>query len=284
MLYVDRILYSSVIYPANYGEEDQRRKKRGKEGTRRGKKRARPPFFLSTSDLLTGGGKKPFFSGFIPKTLCEDNDPLDILVLMQEPVVPMSFLRAKPIGMMQMIDQGERDDKIIAVHADDPEYRHFEDISELPKHRLNEIRRFFEDYKKNENKDVKVGFFFFELPPEHKSCLVFFLRAERQRSEEVASCFSFERSDSGAKKLPRVPFERSDSGARKLPRVFPSGLEKKTRLFSNLKKKKKNRSTTSSTPTPPGSASSRRSRCTTTTTCRSASAKGGREGEKRGEI
>jgi len=103
--------------------------------------------------------------------------------------VPMSFLRAKPIGMMQMIDQGERDDKIIAVHADDPEYRHFEDISELPKHRLNEIRRFFEDYKKNENKDVKVGFFFFELPPEHKSCLVFFLRAERQRSEEVASCF-----------------------------------------------------------------------------------------------
>ena len=103
--------------------------------------------------------------------------------------MPMSFLRAKPIGMMQMIDQGERDDKIIAVHADDPEYRHFEDISELPKHRLNEIRRFFEDYKKNENKDVKVGFFFFELPPEHKSCLVFFLRAERQRSEEVASCF-----------------------------------------------------------------------------------------------
>ena len=69
----------------------------------------------------------------------------------------MSFLRAKPIGMMQMIDQGERDDKIIAVHADDPEYRHFEDISELPKHRLNEIRRFFEDYKKNENKDVKVS-------------------------------------------------------------------------------------------------------------------------------
>lgn len=69
----------------------------------------------------------------------------------------MSFLRAKPIGMMQMIDQGERDDKIIAVHADDPEYRHFEDISELPKHRLNEIRRFFEDYKKNENKDVKVN-------------------------------------------------------------------------------------------------------------------------------
>ena len=223
MLYVDRILYSSVIYPANYGEEDQRRKKRGKEGTRRGKKRARPPFFLSTSDLLTGGGKKPFFSGFIPKTLCEDNDPLDILVLMQEPVVPMSFLRAKPIGMMQMIDQGERDDKIIAVHADDPEYRHFEDISELPKHRLNEIRRFFEDYKKNENKDVKVGFFFFELPPEHKSCLVFFLRAERQRSEEVASCSL------------RAERQRSEE----IASCFSFGVGKKNSPFFQLEKKKK---------------------------------------------
>jgi inorganic pyrophosphatase len=125
-----------------------------------GKRELDPLFFSRPLTSSRGVEKKPFFSGFIPKTLCEDNDPLDILVLMQEPVVPMSFLRAKPIGMMQMIDQGERDDKIIAVHADDPEYRHFEDISELPKHRLNEIRRFFEDYKKNENKDVKVGFFF----------------------------------------------------------------------------------------------------------------------------
>ena len=181
--------------------------------------------------------------------------------------MPMSFLRAKPIGMMQMIDQGERDDKIIAVHADDPEYRHFEDISELPKHRLNEIRRFFEDYKKNENKDVKVGFFFFELPPEHKSCLVFFLRAERQRSEEVASCSL------------RAERQRSEE----IASCFSFGVGKKNSPFFQLEKKK-NRSTTSSTPTPPGSASSRRSRCTTTTTCRSASAKGGREGEKRGEI
>lgn len=60
---------------------------------------------------------------------------------MQEPVVPMSFLRAKPIGVMQMIDQGEQDDKIIAVHADDPEFKGFKDISELPPHRLMEIRR-----------------------------------------------------------------------------------------------------------------------------------------------
>ncbi|OIW01647.1 hypothetical protein TanjilG_18218 [Lupinus angustifolius] len=101
LIMVDRVLYSSVVYPHNYG--------------------------------------------FIPRTICEDSDPIDVLVIMQEPVLPGCFLRAKAIGLMPMIDQGEKDDKIIAVCADDPEYRHYNDIKELPPHRLAEIRRFFED-------------------------------------------------------------------------------------------------------------------------------------------
>src|SRR5665213_3288005 len=87
LIIVDRILFSSVHYPANYG--------------------------------------------FVPQTYCADNDPLDILVLGQEEVVPLSIMRAKPIGVMKMTDQGEADDKIIAVHADDPEYNHYNSITEL---------------------------------------------------------------------------------------------------------------------------------------------------------
>ncbi|MFN0122582.1 MAG: inorganic diphosphatase [Blastocatellia bacterium] len=112
LLKVDRVLYSAVHYPANYG--------------------------------------------FIPRTYCDDRDPLDVLVLGQVEVVPLCIMRAKVIGVMQMIDQNEEDDKILAVHADDPEYTHYRDISELPEHRLKAVRRFFEDYKSLENKQVRV--------------------------------------------------------------------------------------------------------------------------------
>jgi len=94
--------------------------------------------------------------GFIPQTLGDDKDPLDILVLTSLPVVPLTMMDAKVIGVMGMIDGGDADDKIIAVAANDPSVNHYNNIEELPPHFLNEMRHFFEEYKTLENKTVTV--------------------------------------------------------------------------------------------------------------------------------
>ena len=113
LLKLDRILYSAVYYPANYG--------------------------------------------FIPQTLAEDDDPLDVLVLCQEPVAPRTLVASRAIGLMTMIDSGKADHKILAVAVDDPEYNSFKNADELPPHRLMMLRRFFQDYKQLEDKSVEVN-------------------------------------------------------------------------------------------------------------------------------
>ena len=113
LLRLDRVLYSAVFYPANYG--------------------------------------------FIPRTHADDGDPLDILVLMQEPVEPLTIVRARAIGGLQMTDDKGGDDKIVAVCVDDPAVAHYTAISELPPHVMRELERFFTDYKVLEGKRSEVG-------------------------------------------------------------------------------------------------------------------------------
>jgi inorganic pyrophosphatase len=115
LIRLDRILYTSTHYPANYG--------------------------------------------MIPKTYAEDNDPLDVLILCQEALQPMSLVSCLPIGVMTMIDNHELDEKIIAVPENDPVNASYKDISELPPHLMSEIKHFFEVYKALEFKPTAVDRF-----------------------------------------------------------------------------------------------------------------------------
>lgn len=112
LIKLDRVLFSSVMYPAHYG--------------------------------------------FIPQTYCDDKDPLDILVLCSVDVYPLTLIEAKVIGVMHMVDQGEQDDKIIAVAKNDMSVNYIDDLAELPPHTMTEIVRFFQDYKALEQKQVSV--------------------------------------------------------------------------------------------------------------------------------
>ncbi|MCI2058172.1 MAG: inorganic diphosphatase [Oscillibacter sp.] len=113
MLRLDRILYTSTHYPANYG--------------------------------------------LLPRTLAEDGDPLDVLVLCSEAILPMSIVRCFPIGVITMTDAGERDEKIIAIPFGDPAYREYSDVSQLPAHISEEMRHFFTVYKSLEGKNTDAG-------------------------------------------------------------------------------------------------------------------------------
>jgi inorganic pyrophosphatase len=112
---------------------------------------------LQVSRVLYSAVYYPANYGFVPRTYCDDGDPLDVLVLGQEDVVPQVLLRARAIGVMRMRDQKGQDDKIIAVHVDDPEYAVYDDITDLSPHRLRELQRFFLDYKVLEGEEVVVG-------------------------------------------------------------------------------------------------------------------------------
>ena len=94
--------------------------------------------------------------GFIPQTYAEDNDPLDVLVLCQEAVQPLALIKARAIGVMTMVDSGATDDKIIAVATKDPEFNSYSEAKEMPPHRSLMLRRFFQDYKQLEGKQVQV--------------------------------------------------------------------------------------------------------------------------------
>lgn len=94
--------------------------------------------------------------GIIPQTLYDDGDPMDIIVLMEQPTFPGCIIETRPIGMMRMIDSGDHDDKILGVPVEDPRFKDIKDISDVPSHLLEEIAHFFKEYKRLEGKETEV--------------------------------------------------------------------------------------------------------------------------------
>lgn len=98
----------------------------------------------------------PFDYGFVPKTLWEDNDALDVLILTTYPLAPGILVRVRPVAVMEMIDDGESDNKVIGVPINDPRWDEVQDLKDINKHTLKEIEHFFSTYKKVQNKEVEV--------------------------------------------------------------------------------------------------------------------------------
>jgi inorganic pyrophosphatase len=111
---------------------------------------------LALDRVLSSSVMYPYDYGFIPNTLADDGDPLDGMVIMDEPTFPGCVIAARPIGMMEMIDGGDRDEKILCVPDKDPRYAHVKSLKDIPQHRLDEIAEFFKTYKNLEKKAVEV--------------------------------------------------------------------------------------------------------------------------------
>lgn len=99
----------------------------------------------------------PFDYGFVPQTLFDDGDALDVVLVTTYALAPGILVKARPVAIMEMEDGGERDDKIVAVPVEDPRFSDVKDIADLNKHFIKEMTHFFETYKKVQNKEVKVG-------------------------------------------------------------------------------------------------------------------------------
>lgn len=112
--------------------------------------------FLRLDRILASDLCYPFHYGYIPQTYFEDNDPLDILILCSEQLLPLSIVETRVIGAVEMIDSGEQDDKIIGVAANDPFMQKIQSLDDLDPATLDSIRHFFEEYKKPENKKVEI--------------------------------------------------------------------------------------------------------------------------------